>query len=413
MHLYYADGGLMHAAGHHADQCRVLTEEIAARGLAHSVLAYVGIDEALRAELGAARLFRSYVYLQYDRDPARDWAGEFARAAQTVREDLDTLADIGRADILFMPTSSVTYLAGVAAWLAGRAPDRQPHVVLDFALDPAIDAAPTSSGAVSIRLRDPREDATATLCRMTADTLARLDRSRLHLGFPYANGATVYAMLLKHPVSVNPNWHGHAARPASRVGKRPLTLGLVGHQHGPLKGYHLAAPLIEAVLARHPDVRVVVHNSVPEAMPEAHRAVQDLAAREPRLDLVERAVTGPEWLALLEGIDLIVCPYSPRSYQLLPSGVQAEAIANAIPSVVPAGTALAELAAELGGTSTTFMRNDVETVAAAIDQALQDYDRLAAAALDASARWAERHGTRKAIDRVLACAGLTSPGGSR
>jgi hypothetical protein len=93
--------------------------------------------------------------------------------------------------------------------------------------------------------------------------------------------------------------------------------------------------------------------------------------------------------------------------------VQAEAIANAIPSVVPAGTALAELAAELGGTSTTFMRNDVDTVAAAIDRALQDYDRLAAAALDASARWAERHGTRRAIDRVLACAGLTSPDGSR
>jgi len=118
-------------------------------------------------------------------------------------------------------------------------------------------------------------------------------------------------------------------------------------------------------------------------MPEAHRAVQDLAAREPRIHLIERAVTGAEWLALLEGIDLIVCPHWPRSYQLLPSGVQADAIADAIPSVVPAGTALATLAAEFGGTSTTFMRNDVAAVAAAIDAALQD---CACAGADLSGR---------------------------
>ena len=157
-------------------------------------------------------------------------------------------------------------------------------------------------------------------------------------------------------------------------------------------------------MLRHSDIRFLIHNSVPEAMPEAQQALQTLAAREPRVTLIERAVTAAEWQDLLDRIDLIVCPYSPRSYQLVPSGVQAEAIANAIPSVVPAGTALAEISTQFGGTSTTFMRNDVATVSDAVDAALLRYDALAASTLAASARWAEHHGTRKAIDRLLACA---------
>jgi glycosyltransferase involved in cell wall biosynthesis len=404
MHLYYADGGLMHAAGHHVDQCQALTGEIAKRGIACSVLAYVGVDDAVQARFSAARVFRSYVYLQYDRARDRDWMGNFTRAAQMVREDLDSLPNIRRTDILFLPTSSVTYLAGVAAWMASRRPDDLPHVVLDFVLDPAIDAAPSPTGGVTIRLRDPRDDATGTLCRLTAEMLRGIDRSRLHLAYPYANGATVYAMLLQHPVAVNPIWHGYSAHPRSRVGKRPITVGMVGHQHGALKGYHLAAPLIEALLPRLPDIRFLIHNSVPEAMPEAQQALQTLAAREPRVTLIGRAVTAGEWQDLLDRIDLIVCPYSPRSYQLVPSGVQAEAIANAIPSVVPAGTALAEISTQFGGTGTTFMRNDVVTVADAVDAALLRYDEFAAATFAASARWAEHHGTRQAIDRLLACA---------
>ena len=404
MRLFYADGGLLHAAGHHLDQCDALVGAFRARGVDCAILVYAGIEEAIRARLGATRLFRSYVYAQYDRTPDRDWQGAFVGAARTVREDLDTVPGISCADILFLPTSSVTYLAGVADWMAGRHADALPHVVLDFVLDPAIDATPSPGGGVAIKLRDPREDATATLCRLTADKLRAIDRSRLHLAYPYDNGASVYAVLLRHPVTVNPLWHGHAARPYSRVGKRPLTVAMVGHQHGHLKGYHLAAPLMAALLPRHPDIRFVIHNSVPDAMPDAHRAVKDLAAREPRVTVVDRAVSGAEWHDLLATIDLIVCPYSPRTYQLLPSGVQSEAIANAIPTVVPAATALAELAQEFGGTSTTFLRNDVDTVGAAIEAALADYDRLAAVAFAAAARWAARHGTDKAVERVLACA---------
>ena len=403
MHIHYADGGLLHAAGHHVDQCQALIGEIAARGIAHSVLAYVGIEEAVRARFDAACVFRSYVYLQYDRDRDRDWKGNFTSAARMVREDLDTVPNIRRSDLLFFPTSSVTYLAGVADWMAGRPPDALPHVVLDFVLDPAIDAEPSPTGGVTIRLRDPRDDATGTLCRLTAEKLRAIDRSRLHLAYPYSNGATVYAMLLQHPVAVNPIWHGYAARPRNRVGERPITVAMVGHQHGALKGYHLAAPLIETLLPRHPDIRFLIHNSVPDTMPEAHQALQQLAAREPRVSLVDRAVTGAEWQALLDRIGLIVCPYSPRSYQLVPSGVQAEAIANAIPSVVPAGTALAEISAQFGGTGTTFLRNDVAAVSEAVHQALAGYDALAAATFAASARWAEHHGTRRAIDRLLAC----------
>lgn len=402
MHVYYADAGLRGHSGHHADQCRALTDELKARGVATTVLGYAEIEPAIRSALGAEPFFRSYLYWQYDRNPERDWRGAFDAAAQQTREDLARLHRIGADDVIYLPASTSTQLMGAALWLADLPAGRAPRVVMEFGMDPGVDVEPTEAGGVKLTLRDPRIEASATLCRLTAPQLRKLDRTRLRIGYACANGAAVYAKLLEYPVEVPPIWHEASGRARSRVGKRPIVAGVLGHQRNPDKGYHLVPELVRALLQSHSALRFRVHNSAPDDMPEAHAAMRALAAADHRIELVEHAVDRAGWSALLASIDLILCPYSPRRYQLLPSGIQAEAIANAIPTVVPAGSDLARLSDAFGGTSTSFLRNDVASVLDASRRLLDRYDEYAAVAFAAADRWRRQHGPANVIDRLLA-----------
>src|SRR5205814_7063202 len=68
-------------------------------------------------------------------------------------------------------------------------------------------------------------------------------------------------------------------------------------------------------------------------------------------------VLRPETLRLFEPSDLVVYPYWP-GYHLGSSAVSAEALANGIRVVVPAGTPLETLMMECGGPGTAFSSFD-------------------------------------------------------
>jgi hypothetical protein len=405
MQVYYADAGLLGYSGHHAEQCRAVVEELGARGIGTAVLGFAGLEPALKSALQAEPFFRWYRYQLSDGDPDRGWVTAFERGAQATREDLARLHTIGADDILYLVSASAIQLMGAALWMGDLAPARVPHVVVHFGMDPGVDARPTPAGGVKVTPRDPRVDPSATLCRLAGTRMRDLDRARLHIGYILANGAKVYAALLDHPVDTVPAWEQATTDCRSRVGKRPIVAAVLGHQRNPDKGYHLVPEIVHGLLQSHPDVQFVAHNSNPEDMAEAQQALRALAATEPRVRLVERAVDPAGWRALLEAVDLVICPYSPRRYQLLSSGLHFQALANAIPSVVPAGTSLADLADALGGSATTFMRNDAVSVLEAARRALDRYDHYAALASAAAARWPERHGRRRFVDALLAAAG--------
>jgi hypothetical protein len=118
--------------------------------------------------------------------------------------------------------------------------------------------------------------------------------------------------------------------------------------------------------------------------------------------LIDERLAGQKtWAELLDASDLILCPYDPGRFAFSYSAVAAEAVANGIPMVVPAGSSLARLVGEFGGAGTVFDKAEPAHLVDATLQALHQFDRLAATALAGAEKWTQVHGPRKFVDAVL------------
>src|ERR1700758_3547223 len=94
----YVDPGLRDNLGHHANNCRVITQEFRARGFETTVLAFCNIEPGLQAELGAVPFFRAMTAWMSDGDPICGWLNGFNISSEITREDLARIADDIRPD---------------------------------------------------------------------------------------------------------------------------------------------------------------------------------------------------------------------------------------------------------------------------------------------------------------------------
>ena len=139
-------------------------------------------------------------------------------------------------------------------------------------------------------------------------------------------------------------------------------------------------------------------------MPELDEAMANLAAAQPRFTYEPRVVDAAGWEQLIERADLILCPYDGTRYIVSHSGIAVEAIANAVPLVVPSRTPLADIAAEYGGAVTCFDSLAIDDIASAVARALGDFDTQAEIALRAADRWAKAQGAHNLLDAILGLA---------
>ncbi len=180
----------------------------------------------------------------------------------------------------------------------------------------------------------------------------------------------------------------------------------------PDKGYQLMLAVARLLLQSHDDIRILAHNGARRTMAATQQTMRDLAAADRRVSVDDRLADPAIWAELLEASDLIVRPYPPDRYALGYSAVVAEAIANAIPVVVPAGTALPRLLREFDGPGTTFADHAAPAVAAAVEEALRHYDRLAEIASSAAERWTQKNGPQPVVDAILALGRAPDPQGT-
>ena len=82
-----------------------------------------------------------------------------------------------------------------------------------------------------------------------------------------------------------------------------------------------------------------------------------------------------------------------------------EALANAIPLVVPANTSLSRLLDQYDGPGTVFESYDSAAIVAATRRALADFDAIAARAEVAAERWNATMGVGNMVTALLAHAG--------
>jgi hypothetical protein len=185
-----------------------------------------------------------------------------------------------------------------------------------------------------------------------------------------------------------------------RAGTRPITLSVLGHQR-PEKGYELMPEIAARLLRELSQIRILVHNAEPRRMAAPQDALRRLAASDDRLVLDETVAGAAEWPGLLARSDLVLCPYDPAIYAFSHSSVAGESLANAIPVVVPAHTALAAMLEDFGGAGAAFEAFTAESISLAVIGAVDDFDRHAEAAYAASEQWRRTQGPRMLVQRLL------------
>jgi hypothetical protein len=149
---------------------------------------------------------------------------------------------------------------------------------------------------------------------------------------------------------------------------------------------------------------MLCHNGNPDAMRETQEDLHAIAAKDLRLIMDERLAGGAIWQGVLDACDLIILPYASPRFAISYSAVAVEAIANAIPLVVPSGTSMARLVQEFGGAGTTFDRAEPSSIIDATQRALDRFDQLAAGAYAGSELWEQIHGPANFLDALLALA---------
>lgn len=396
----YFDAGLANNLGHHANSARNIVSEVRSRGIPCAVLGHMGLEQGLQAELAATPWFRCHTYGIYDQDPICGWLTNHELVARVMAEDLGRLQDVSSADLVYVNSVQPAQFMGVVRWAQSLPAETRPQVIMEFGTDPGLIVYDTPNG-IRFSPHDTRVDARAVLLRHTARHLTEADREWLKLATFDSQSSGIFQMLLDFPVGTLPLPQQAVTSCRDRTGKRPVVIGILGHQRGE-KGYDKVPALAERLLAEHgDDIRLLVHNGDPDGMPKEQQALRDIAARDRRLVMEERTADAVLWAALLELTDLIVCPYNRNRFISSYSAVASEAMANAIPLVVPDGTTMHAVIREFGEPGTTFNDESVDGIHAAVNAALGDFDRLARLAKLASQRWGETRGAKCLVDTLL------------
>jgi hypothetical protein len=397
LRFFYADAGLLSNSGHYATYCREITSELRKRGITPIVLGYRKVDQRLREELGALPFFEKFTNWFSDGDPICGPLNAFHISAEAMQKDLTRLNDIGPNDIIYFSSVRPPQYYAIALWLRGIEAERMPRIVAEFANDPGLDRTADKRAFV---IRDPRIDPTAMLLRFASCRTPSEWAGRLHLVTFETVMSQVYSLLLKCPVGVLPTSIRAMGPVRSRHQKRPVTVSTLGVQRAN-KGYHLMPEVIRGLLQSAVDVRILVHNSAPEQMAEQQSAIRALARQDSRITVDERVVGPKIWADLFEVSDLILCPYHPETFYASPSGIAWEAVANGIPFVGPADTALHRLMQEYNGCGVVFDKFEAASITQAVLTALSRFDDLANIAIESAKKFAVENGPARTVDKII------------
>jgi glycosyltransferase involved in cell wall biosynthesis len=270
----------------------------------------------------------------------------------------------GPGDHVVMPTTDQQLLLGALSVCAGTSAEELPRFHLRFLCDDSCNISghpsPMSFADMLGWLR-----AAALLNRrvfLYAETARLADWIEAIAGARPA--------LAPYPVFTEP-------RPAPARRRRALRIGYLGQARCE-KGFDRLAAILRRLEALHgqaaarrhdvPAISALVHAAGSERMARLfEQSARDLRIE---LELIDRTVDEDEYQGILQKIDILVLPYDIDRYARKGSGIVQEALANAIPFVCSAETALVDFLIEKNGESA---RTD-EEFASALLKIVLNYD---------------------------------------
>jgi len=404
MRCFYLDPGLRSDRGHHANFVRYIGGALARRGVELRVYGYQSMTPELVQEFGAVPLFRALTYLKDDGDPICGWLTGFDLFVRTTIEDLARLPPVDASDLVFLSTAGPVQLMATLAWYRGLPEPQRPCLMIEVN---EVGMIGRRDGAqLHFEAPDPALDSRPVLFRFVGRRHLQPVPPRVHFTSFEPVTAALLAQLMECQARVLPLPYCAAGPLRSRVGARPVTIACLGHQ-SERKGYLLLPALARALLRRHEDIRLLIQ-TVHVGDAGADAATGELhapAAREQRLVLDDDPAGLHRWPILLGKADLILCPYRGDAYLDSFSSMECEALANAIPVVVPRSSTLERLFEECGQPGTAFAEHTVDAILAATEAALGQFDRHAERAYHAALAWPQRYGPERLAEQLLALAG--------
>jgi glycosyltransferase involved in cell wall biosynthesis len=406
MKFVYLDPGLISYAGHHASFGWHLTEALRHRGHRVKVYGHKSMAGPVRSDFNAIPLFRANPYIDYLPehetvfDPICGWMKTFETIWQSTLEDLSFVEPPSQDDIVYVNSAFPAQLVAIIHWLKRMRQDAMPKVVMELNLDSGVVTSHDEAGEPRFEVPDPRISPKPMLWRYAGMLLTAPElQGRLKLVNFEASTIGGYEYLLRTRVEA---WRAPFAAPRSascRAGKRGFAIGILGYQREE-KGFHLVPEISRQLLSARSDVAILVHNCDATYVKDVQDELRAMAATEKRVVLREGAVAPQRWADTLAVCDLILCPYDPVAFETRCSGMLNEALANAIPVVVPAKTSLATMFEEFGCPGATFETWDAGSVADAAQRVLNEYDTHAQKAFEASRRWRDEYSVADLVKNI-------------
>lgn len=399
----YIDPSLQGNVGHHANVCRLITREMAARGFEVRIFASERIEPGLQSELQAHPLFRwnAYAAPWCAQDRLAGWLRDFETISADTFTDLTRIGhDISCDDIVYFSQAMPAQLRAVIQWAEQFQTTSRPWIFVEFATEPGVQVSPDGQ---TVSILNPFADPRGVLYRHAAGYLSEELCERVFLGTYDQEISRLFTFLVRRTVQHFPLPQRRVNPLRRRQRGETITVGILGHQRED-KGYNLVPQIAERLLAEIPDVRLLVQNGAAWQMPGPQAQLTSLAAIHFMLELDDQPADLVRWAELLEQSDLIVCPYSPSRFASAYSAVASEAVANGIPLVIPAGTTMSVLLREFDQPGVLFNEWNADAVYAAILSALDQFDSLAGKALEAAERWGRTRGSERLADHLMSYA---------
>ncbi|MGC2656618.1 MAG: glycosyltransferase [Bryobacteraceae bacterium] len=402
MNFLYLDSGLSSNIGHNPFSCRHITGELKRRGVNTYVLAHKDINPAVQVELNAQPFFTCYTWATYSGqwngvvDRFCGWLNDFEIAWSNTRGDLEKIRGVTADDVVFVNSARAPQVMAVWTWFSQMPPNQRPRVFIEFGN--AVSIGVDEKGLAWVP--DPKQDAMPTMLRYVGLKMRKEDQSRFKLATFANRCSNAYSTLMEYPVMTLPLPHRAITDCHNRSGKRIRTVSVIGQQ-GWNKGYQLVPQFARQLLNQREDIRVLIHNNIPDHMAADHLLIRALAAADPRVTVNEDFADANLWAYLLNESDLLVCPYHAPTYSTSYSAIASEAMANGIPLIAPANSTLSDVLEEFGTPGATFSEFTSEAVLQATLKVLDNFDAAAEKAYLAARQWEATKGAGNLVDVLL------------
>ncbi len=397
MRLVILDPNLVDTHGHHALYNRLLAGEVVARGCEAVIL---GNRRFVGSRLDGTDVFpllETTAYAQVSDDPVFGPYENAEAGNDAVFAEMSELPSdfFRRSDLVVAHTVSHITLLGLINWIATLPPTSSPCFCILLMLPSGLavdeDGAPTE-------LFDP------AAAQVYQKAFRRVREKDLDVTFMAsgAQHAKQFSALFGEDIPSHALLTAFDASPVECQPDPKRTLLYAGDAKMN-KGLGALPDLISAICPLNLDMVFHIHaNPGPAWGPalDVVAALREMAPNHQNLDLELSALDGPTYGGLLASSGIILLPYDADEYRYKSSGVVWEAICSESHLVVPAGTWLEAECRYWGAAFETYEYTEPAAKAAALAQAIENFEARRADAVAAARRFGFRNGIKALVDQL-------------